>query len=429
MSKLAILGGKPVRSRPFPGYNSIGEEEKRAVMDVLDTGRLSEFIGRRCEYFGGGKKVLELEALVQERFGVRHAVSMNSATSCIYAALGAIGIGAGDEVIVSPYSMCISATAPFLYQAIPVFADLEPDHFCLDPESVRRNITPRTRAILTVDTFGQSSAMEELRAIANEHGLKIIVDCAHAMGVDYLGQPAGTQGDIGIYSLNAHKIIQCGEGGLAVTNDDELALKLKLIRNHAEAAVEDFGVDLVNMLGQNYRMPEMEAAIAIEQIKKLDGLIAQRVELSEHLSRRLAAIDGLTPPAVRPGATHAYYIYPIKYDQARIGVPRERILDALRAEGIPMYRFAGGYVRPQYYEAIFREKTVFAKGLPFSLPHCERIPDYSAAAVPVIEKLYREEMIVFHLIYPPLTIQDMDEIADAFEKVFSHVDDLRCVPV
>lgn len=426
MASLALFGGSPIRTRPFPAYNTIGDEEKRAVMEVLDTGRLSEFIGRHGELFHGGRKVRELETLVQEKFGVKHAVSMNSATSCLYAAMGALGIGAGDEVIVSSYSMCISATAPLLYQGIPVFADLEPDHFCLDPESIRRRITSRTKAILCVDTFGQSSDMDAINEIARAHGLKVVSDCAHAMGAHYQGKPAGTLADIGIYSLNAHKIIQCGEGGIAVTNDDALALRLRLIRNHAEAVVTDLPeVDLTNMLGQNYRLPEMEAAIAIEQIKKLDGLIAQRRELSEYLSERLSAIDGLTPPAVRPDSSHVYYIYPIKYDQDRLGVPRARILDALRAEGIPMYLFAGGYVKPLYYEPIFQKKLVFANGYPFTLPQAGPAPEYGPAACPVVERLYHLEMIVLHLVYPPLTRQDMDDIADAFEKVFANLDALR----
>ncbi len=421
MSKLAINGGRPVRTKPFPSYNTIGAEEKAAVMEVMDTGKLSDYIGRYCEFFGGGKKVKELEALVQKKFNVKHAVSMNSATSCLYAAVGALGLGAGDEVIVSAYSMCISSTAPFLYMSIPVFADLEHDYFCLDPESIRKRITKNTKAIICVDTFGQSSDMDAIRKIAGENSLKIISDSAHALGALYHAKPAGTLADIGVYSLNAHKVIQCGEGGIAVTNDDELALRLKLIRNHAEAAVGDLSgqVDITNMLGQNYRMPEIEAAIAIEQFKKLDRLNKQRIELSEYLSSRLSRIDGLQVPAVRKGSTHVYYLYPIKYDQARIGVERNKILDAVRAEGIPLYRFAGGYMRPMYYEPIFKDKKVFSKGYPFTLPDCGDIPAYGPEQCPVVEKLYRDEMIVFNINYPPLTIDDMKDVADAFEKVIN----------
>lgn len=426
-SCLAIRGGTPVRTKPFPAYNTIGEEEKKAVMEVMESGRLSDYLGRWSELFGGGRKVNGLESFVQKKFGIKHAVSMNSATSCLYAAIGALGIGPGDEVIVSAYSMCISSTAPFLYMAIPVFADLEHDNFCLDPKSIESKITKRTRAIISVDTFGQSADMRAIRKIADAHGLKVISDSAHAAGALYRGKPAGTLADIGVYSLNAHKVIQCGEGGIAVTDDDKLALRLKLIRNHAEAVVGDLPgeSDLTNMLGQNYRMPEIEAAIAIEQFKKLDGLNAKRIALSEYLSKRLRDIDGLTPPCVRDGCTHVYYLYPIKYDESRVGVKRQKILDAVRAEGIPLYRFAGGYMRPMYYEPIFKEKKVFAKGYPFTLPDCGSLPDYGPKDCPVIEKLYREEMITFNINYPPLTCRDMDDIADAFEKVFRNLDELK----
>lgn len=427
MSKLAVFGGVPVRKKPFPAYNTIGEEEKKAVRKVMDTGRLSSFLGRHCEFFDGGKKVRELEAFVQKKFNVKHAITMNSATSCLYAAAGASGLGAGDEVIVSAYSMCISSTAPLLYMAVPLFADLEPDYFCLDPESIKKIITKRTKAIICVDTFGQSSNMDAMSAIGREYGLKIISDSAHSLGASYHGKPAGTLSDIGVYSLNAHKIIQCGEGGIAVTNDDELALRLKLIRNHAEAVVGDMPerVNLINMLGQNYRMPEIEAAISIEQFKKLDDLNEQRIRLSQYLSEQLGGIDGLTPPAVRKGCTHVYYLYPMKYDQSRMGVKREKILDAIKAEGIPLYRFVGGYMRPMYYEPIFRKKKVFAKGYPFTLPDFKGKLNYSPKECPVVERLYRKEMIAFSLNYPPLTKKDMDDIAGAFKKVFSNLDELR----
>jgi dTDP-4-amino-4,6-dideoxygalactose transaminase len=429
MSKLAIHGGKPVRTKPFPIYNTIGDEEKKAVMEVMDTGRLSDYLGRHSEFFGGGRKVKELEALVQKKFNVKHAVSMNSATSCLYAAIGALGLGSGDEVVVSPYSMCISSTAPFLYMSIPIFADLEHDYFCLDPESIKKKISKKTKAIICVDTFGQSSDMNAIRKIADEHGLKIICDSAHALGALYNGKSAGTLADIGVYSLNAHKVIQCGEGGIAVTNDDELALRLKLIRNHAEAVIGDLPqkVDLTNMLGQNYRMPEIEAAISIEQFKKLDNLNNKRIELSEYLSKRLNTIDGLKAPAVRKDCTHVYYIYPIKYQQNRKGVARDKILEAITAEGVPLYRFSAGYMRPMWHEPIFRQKKVFARGYPFTLSDCSGKPDYGSEGCPVIERLYREEMIAFTLNYPPLTIDDMNDIANVFEKVLSNLDELKTI--
>ncbi len=425
MSKLALKGGTPIRTKGFPRYNTIGSEEKKAVMEVMDGGLLSDFLGKAGDKFLGGKKVRELEEIVQDKFQVKHAVTMNSATSCLYAAVGAVGLGVGDEVVVSPYSMCVSATAPFMYQALPVFADLEPDYFCLDPKSVAANITPKTRAILSVDTFGQSADMHALRSLADTHGLKIISDSAHCAGARHGKDFAGTLADVGVYSLNCHKIIQSGEGGIAVTNDDAIALKLRLIRNHAEAVVADMpGVDITNMLGQNYRMGEIEAAIAVEQMKKLDGLNAQRRELCEYLSDKLSKIPGITPPAVRPGCDHVYYLFPVRYDAAKVGVSRERFLEALNAEGIPAFRFTGGYVKPLYYEPVFQQKKLFPKGMPFSSAHSRASITYGPESSPVVERLYNEEMVVLHLIYPPLAIADMDDIADAFSKIADHVHEL-----
>ena len=183
-------------------------------------------------------------------------------------AVGAIGIEPGDEVIVSPWTMCASATAILHWNALPVFADIEQDTFCLNPKSVEENINSRTRAILSVDIFGQSADITALKLIANKYNLKIISDTAQAPDARYRGNYAGTLTDIGGFSLNYHKHIHTGEGGILVTNDDKYAEKMRLIRNHAEAVVGDMGQeDLINMVGNNYRLGELESAIGIEQLK------------------------------------------------------------------------------------------------------------------------------------------------------------------
>lgn len=408
----------PLRATPFAPYNSIGSEEEAAAVRVIRSGQLSSFIARGGESFYGGREVQRLERLVEETFGVKHAVSMNSATSCLYAAMGALGLGPGDEVIVSPYSHCISATAPLLYGAVPVFADLEDDCYCLSLESIRRSITPRTKAVIAVDTFGQSSDMDGLMALAHAHNLKVVCDAAHSFGAKYRDKWAGTVADIGVFSLNGYKIIQVGEGGIAVTNDDEMALRLALIRNHAEACVADLGVtDITNLLGQNYRLGEIEAAMAVEQIKKLPGLIAKRVELAEYLSERLRQVPGITPPAVRPGNTHAYYLYPIAYDESVVGMQREEFVEGLRGEGIPLYRMAGGYVRPLYLLPIFAQRKYAPYGYPWESEYYDGHVDYAKVHCPVTQRLYEKELIVNHLVYPPLTRIDMDDIVAAFVKV------------
>ena len=238
MSKLALNGGEPVRRTPFPQYSSIGSEEKHAVMEVLDSTVLSKYLGSWSPDFYGGAKVQQLEQEWSRYFQVAHAVSMNSATSGLYAAVGAADVGQGDEVIVSPYTMSASATAALVYGAIPVFTEIDPEIFCLSPESVEKCITPSTRAIIIVDIFGHPADMKEIIEIARDHDLVIIEDAAQAPCAKYNGKYAGTLADMGVFSLNYHKTIHCGEGGIVVTDDDNFAERLQLIRNYAEAVVK-----------------------------------------------------------------------------------------------------------------------------------------------------------------------------------------------
>lgn len=408
---------EPVRTKPFPPYNPIGEEEALAAAEVVRSGMLSDYIARDCDKFLGGKRVRELERQWAAFHKVKHAVSFNTATSALVAALGASGIMPGDEVVVIGYSMCISATAPLFYDAVPVFADIEEEFFCMDPNSLADRISPRTKAVLSVDLFGQSADMRAINEIAGKHNLKVICDSSHVPGCKYDGGFAGTFGDIGVYSLNQHKIIHCGEGGIAVTNDDELALRLQLIRNHAEAVVGEMGYgNLTNMLGGNFRLPEMEAAVAAEQLKKLPTLLRQRVELADYLSEKLAKTEFLTPPQVRHGSCHVYYLYPIKYHEEATGIPRQSYVQNVNDLGIPLYRFAAGYIKPLYLEPIFAQRESFKKGWPYSLLRREELPDYRKGICPVTERMHEKELIVTAYNYPPLTRGDMDDIVKAFVK-------------
>ncbi|MCP4706586.1 MAG: DegT/DnrJ/EryC1/StrS family aminotransferase, partial [candidate division Zixibacteria bacterium] len=210
MSKLAINGGSKVREKLFPAYKVIGEEEKEAVAKVLDTGMLSRYLGCWHDDFYGGEQVRALETEWAEYFGSKHAIAVNSCTSGLYCAVGAAGIEMGDEVIVSPYTMSASATAALIYNAVPVFADIEEDYFCLDVNSIEERITERTRAIIVVDIFGLPYDVEQINALAQKHDLVVIEDCAQAPGAKYKDKFAGTLGDIGIYSLNYHKHIHSG---------------------------------------------------------------------------------------------------------------------------------------------------------------------------------------------------------------------------
>jgi len=421
---LAILGGPKTITQPFRRYNSIGQEEVEAAKGVIESGVLSRFLGCWEPDFYGGPKVQEFERQCEAYFGVKHAVTVNSWTSGLIAAVGAVGIEPGDEVIVSPWTMCATATAILHWNAIPVFADIEPETFCLDPVSVEANITPYTKAIMVVDIFGHSAEMDILMAIAERHGLKVISDTAQAPGTYYNGKITGTLAHVGGYSLNYHKHIHTGEGGILVTEDDELADRLRLIRNHAEAVVGDKGVtDLRNMVGYNFRLGEIECAIGSEQLKKLKGFVASRQRAAERLSQGLNGLPGLRPPVVKPGCTHAYYMYPMVLDVEQLGISRARVMEALEAEGV--VGLAAGYACLHLLPMYQQKMAYGSKGFPWSSDICHREVSYRKGICPVAEKLNESDYLGYEMCMHELTDADVDLIVKAFEKVWAQMGRLK----
>lgn len=423
---LAIHGGAPVRTTPFPQTITTDGADLDAAVAVIKSGALSGFVGGPSPEFFGGKVVQAFEEAWSRRFEVAHSVSCNSATSALMMAVGAAGIGPGDEVIVSPYTMSATATAILIYGGVPVFADIEPDCFCLDPVSVKARITPRTKAILTTDIHGQSSDIDALNKLAREHNLLVIADSSQSPGSKYKGKYTGTVTDIGVFSLNRHKNMQCGEGGVAVTNNAELALRMKLIRNHGENLTESEGFkpqSLVNMIGFNFRMTEIEAAIALEQLKKMDQLNQIRIDHVSFLNEKLSQYPGLVMPAVREGCTHVFYMHALKFLEEEAGFSRARLTEALAAEGIPI---RGGYVRPLYLEPLYQKKiAIGSKGFPFVGPHYDGLVNYDKGICPVAEDLYENKVLINAYVYPPLLRADMEQIVAGVDKVYTHADKLK----
>jgi dTDP-4-amino-4,6-dideoxygalactose transaminase len=420
MSKLAMLGGQPVIDSDMQLYRSIDEEETQAVNRVLKSGMLSGYIGAWCDAFDGGNEVRKLERAWEEQFKTKHAIAVNSNTSGLISAMGAIGVSPGDEVIVPPWSMSATVVAPMFYGGIPVFADIEEDTFCLDPESVRENITTKTRAILVVDLFGHAAQLQKLRRIADEHGIYLIEDNAQAPLATENGHFAGTVGDIGVFSLNYHKHIHTGEGGICVTDDDELALRLRGIRNHGENIVEPLNMsDSTNMLGFNFRMTEMSAAIGVEQLIKAEELVSVREEIASHLSEAVSEMEGITPPKVRSGCRHVYYLWSARFDAEKVGVSRQIFSQALAAEGCPN---GEGYVEPLYLLPMFQQRKAIGRdGFPFNLTDRQ----YDKGLCPVVERLHEKEQLEIHTCSYQLDSRDLDNVISAFQKVYDHIDDLR----
>ncbi|HEX7887949.1 MAG TPA: DegT/DnrJ/EryC1/StrS family aminotransferase [Ramlibacter sp.] len=422
--QLAIFGGAPAIARPLQPFRSLGEDEVDAAARVIRSGVLSAYIGAPGEGFLGGKEVRAFEQQAASYFGVKHAIGVNSWTSGLIAAVGAIGIEPGDEVITTPWTMAATATAILHFNGIPVFADIDPESFNIDPSSVERLITPRTRAVMAVDIFGQSADMEALRAICRRHGLKLLCDTAQAPGAKYFGEYAGTLADIGGFSLNYHKHIHCGEGGILVTNDDALAHRLRLLRNHAEAVIQsDDPAELSNMVGYNFRMGEIEAAIASTQLRKLAKRVEGRQAIARLLDAGLGDLQGLATPRVSEGCTHAYYVYGMKVDVPALGVSRDRIVAALRAEGVP--GIVNGY-QNLHLLPMFRHKIAYGtRGFPWNSPYCTSDVNYGPGLCPVAEDLHSSRFLGLNLCmfeYPP---EDVELLVAAFRKVWSNLDQVR----
>jgi perosamine synthetase len=429
MAQLAIKGGTPVRTKLFPAYNTIGEEEKAAVTRVLDSGNLSQYLGAWTDDFYGGPMVRTFEENWSNTFGVQFSISMNSNTSGLFTAMGAIGIQPGDEVIVSPYSMSASAIAPLVYGGIPVFADIDPVSYCMDPKSIEQKITPRTKAIIIVHLFGHPAAMDEIMLIAKKHNLYVIEDCAQAPSGKYKGRYVGTIGDLGVFSLNYHKHIHTGEGGVITTNNCELADRCQMIRNHAENVTAPRNIEnLTNLIGYNYRMTEIECAIGIEQLKKLPSLIEQRIQNVAFLNEKLSAFPAFEIQKEQSDdCVHTYYLFPVKFNKEGAGIDRSTFVQALKAE-IPSAvlretapLLGAGYVKPIYLQPIFQQKAAWAFN-PVLYPYQV---DYSQGICPITEEMHFEKLFTHEFMRPGMKEHDMMDVVHAIEKIFDNVAELR----
>lgn len=353
----------------FRKYQGIGLEEKQAVLEVMDSGVLSGFVAGPpdCrDVPNGGPKVRELEEAWAKKYGVKHALTFNSATTALMAACKAVGVSQGDRVITTPWTMSATPAAALHCGAVIDFADIEEDNFCIDPYQVqmcyeRGPDDAETRAVMAVNLFGHTAKLWELRDICNHFEMALIEDCAQTPLATEDGQRSGTVGDIGVYSLNRHKHIHCGEGGVAVTDDDEIARKMRSVRNH--------GVDPV---GLNLRMTEIEAAIALVQLKNIDVHVEARRKLGQTLSNELR--DVMEVPHVREGCEHDYYFW----------VAKAKLKKELK---IPHIK---GYIQPLH--------KIFGGG------DC-----------PVVERM-REETIGFETCKYDPTDSELDQIIEAFRE-------------
>ncbi len=423
MHKLAILGGAPVIQNPIQSFSTIGEAEKTAVIKFFEESKtLSGFFGSARPEFSGGPEVRAFEEEWCLRFDVTHAVSVNSATSGLMVAMGAIGISPGDEVIVPPFTMSATAIAPLIYGGIPVFADVEENYFCIDPKMVENLITSKTKAIIATNLFGHPADLHLLRKIADKHKIFLIEDNAQAVLAEDQNDLAGTIGHIGIYSLNVHKHIQTGEGGVCVTENSELAERMQLIRNHGENVVEWKNIsDLTNLVGYNFRMLELTAVIGKEQLKRIDALVKRTELFGIGLTEGLKNLEGITAPKVRNGCRHNYFMWPCLYDEKKLGVSRELFVKAVKAEGVPMEQ---GYVKPLYLLPLFQKRIAIGhEGFPFTLTDRQ----YSMGLCPVAESLHFKKILHIQPVAWSLDKEQMDLLIAAIHKVHKNIQELKAL--
>jgi perosamine synthetase len=416
MSKLALLGGTPIREAAIPWTNTMGEEEKTAVVKVMESGNLSAFIGRAGNGFLGGAKVQEIETMFADKFGSKYGISLNSATTALHTAIAACEIGPGDEVLVTPYTMAATASAILMNNAVPVFVDICSETYTLNPSEIEKWLTPRTKAIIVTNLFGLPGNLPEILKIARQHGLYVIEDNAQAPGATINGKQAGTLGDLGIFSLNYHKVIHSGEGGIILTDNEKLAYRCQLIRNHGEVVVDDLEDEDTVVLGSNYRMTELHAAIGIEQLKKMDEFLKRRRSLAEQLSKGLSTFTGLKGVTVPEGYEHSYYVYPIQFDKSIWGIKRSTFAAAMKAEGFPL---GEGYVKPIYLMKLYQHKKIYNQTqYPFSLI-AEPAQQYQKGICPVVEEMYEEKLLTADVCRIPYTAKDVDDFLNAIDKIWS----------
>lgn len=400
--KLALLGGKPVRTRPFTSWPIFGKPEEKRLLRVLRSGKWGRL---------HGPEVAEFERRFAAMHGCQHGIAVVNGTVSLRIALLAAGLRAEDEVIIPPYTFFSTASAVIEANMIPVFADIDLETFNLAPAAVEAALTPRTRAIIPVHFAGQPADMAALMALARERRLVVIEDAAHAHGASYKSRPAGSIGHLGSFSFQSSKNLTAGEGGIITTNDHALAEACRSIHNCGRVPT---GVWYEHhVISGNYRLGEFQGAILNAQLGRLEAQTKTRDRNGRYLASRLSKLPGIYPQR-RPAACtrHAYHLFMLRLDGQEFGAPRAAVLQALQAEGIPC---SAGYGFSLHHQPMFRNKCFG----PF-LPKASARLDYRKASCPNSDLICREQGVWLEQSIFLGTKADMDDIGRAFEKVYEN---------
>ena len=392
MADLAIKGGPPVRSTMLPyGRQSLGEDDIQAVVGSLRSGWLTT-----------GPKVPEFEEAFAKTVGARFAVAVSSGTAALHAAAFAAGIGQADEVITTPMTFAATANCVRYQGGMVVFADVREDTLNLDPAKVEALVTPKTKAIITVDFAGQPSDMDDLNALASRHGLTVIEDAAHALGATYRGRQVGALADLTTFSLHPVKHITTGEGGMVTTDDPGMAARLRMFRTHGittefrQRETEGSWFYEMTELGYNYRLTDFQSALGLSQLSKLEEWVARRRAIAARYTTAFAAVPEIESPAVLQDRESAWHLYVIRLNLDRLRVGRSELFRALRAENIGVNVHYIPVPWHPYYQSLGHKKGEW----------------------PVAEGAY--ERMISLPIFPGMTDRDVEDVIAAAEKVIAH---------
>jgi perosamine synthetase len=389
-AKLAVDGGTPVRSTPLPyGKQWIDEADIAAVADVL-----------RSDWVTTGPKVEEFETAFAAATEARYAVSFSSGTAALHGAVAVLGLKPGEEAITTPITFCASSNCLLYCGARPVFADVDSDTLLIDPAEIERSITPRTRALVVVDYAGQPVALRQVTELAEKHGLAVIEDACHALGAKFEGRRVGGLSTLTAFSFHPVKHITTAEGGMVTTNDLGLVEKLRRFRNHGigsdHSQREKVGSWFYEMveLGYNYRLSDLQSALGLSQLRKLDQWLERRRAIAAQYDAAFREPFAIRPLTVRPGVEHAYHLYVVQLDMKRLRASRAEVFAALRAEGIGV----NVHYIPVHLHPYYREHQGTAAGL------CPRA-----------ETAY--ERILSLPMFPLMTDEDVQDVIEAVHKV------------
>lgn len=408
MAKLAINGGSPVKTKPFPRWPVWDQAEVNNLKDVVESGKWGAMQGNKVKTF-------------TEKFTsyhqAKHGACVNSGTIALSIALKSTGIGAGDEVILPAYTFVASATAILDVGAIPVFVDIDPETYNIDPDKIEPAITERTAGIMPVHFGGRPADMDRILSIAKKHNLKVIEDAAQAWGSEWNNQKVGAIGDAGGLSFQSSKNITSAEGGIILTNDDETA---SFCRSFANCGRVEGGVWYEHYyLGGNYRMTEFQAAVLLAQFDRYPALKQKREQNAQYLLEQLSKIEGVAVLSLDPKITsNSWHLFIMRYKKEFFNnIPKSKFIEALQKEGLIL---SAGYSIPLYTQPLFKNQAFGSRG-----NKVEVGVDYNAYHLPEAEKACYEEAIWFPQFVLLGDEDDMSEIVDAVIKVKENVDEIK----